>query len=297
MVKVVEKYSYAKINLYLRVLGHREDGYHNLDTIFQEIDLADHMVFSFTNDQLSLISLICEASPCALEDNLVYKAAKLFLKTFACNFSVAIQLSKHIPVGAGLGGGSSNAASTLLALADYAGVAHAQLIPLAKRLGADVSFFLFGGTARGEGRGDKILPMPSLQGFEYVIVCPDVHVSTAKVFRALKESLTQKANHDIKQGNFFSPKLLESEEFTNDLEEVTFGLYPELRKAKQQLEKLTSYPVRMSGSGAAFFIECPNSSEGQKILDLVGHQGYVGFISKRVFRNVGEGKERGCGNN
>jgi 4-diphosphocytidyl-2-C-methyl-D-erythritol kinase len=275
--------SYAKINLCLQVCGRRLDGYHDLETVFQEIDLADEMRFQFYDDPKAEIALSCPAVNCILEENLVYQAAALFCATFQISCSMHISVEKNIPQGAGLGGGSSNAATTLIVLAERFGVAKSELLSLAKELGADVAFFLMGGTAIGRGRGDELEPIDLGLKNSFVVVCPRVYVSTAYVFAKLSQFLTHKPKRDIKIIDFCKENMTFTEDFfVNDLEEVSFCLYPQLEEVKKQLCEMTSSPVLMSGSGSSFFVVCQTTDEGRGILDLVRCQGYDGFLSNSV---------------
>ena len=151
--------SFAKVNLALSILGRRKDGYHDIQTIFQSVDVFDEIEFRPAN-RLELDSKSLPGIP--LEDNLVWKAANLLAARFGVKSGAAIALSKKIPMGAGLGGGSSNAAATLLGLCRFWGVEvpDADLSAVAADMGSDVPFFLHGGTAMGTGRGERIQPLP-----------------------------------------------------------------------------------------------------------------------------------------
>ena len=298
MFHTIKKPSYAKINLHLKVTGLREDGYCQLETFFQEISLADSITISFLEDRPGLVDLACYPNLCAVEDNLAYKAARLFLEAFACRFSVKIQMIKNIPVGAGLGGGSSNAGTILLALAEYAGIDRKHLFALAQKLGADVPFFLWGGLAYAEERGDKVQTIPYFYDRVYLIVSPTVKVYTAKVFAHLKQFLTTKIDHNITLDALdFFLRLIDREDplaFENDLEEATFFLYPQLRLMKRKLEKITEHSVQMSGSGAAFFVECASESVGENLVKRIKSKGYLGFIARPVSRESFRKKEAKC---
>jgi len=170
-------HSCAKINLALSVLGRRTDGYHDIQTIFQTIDLWDEIEFRPS----PRLELHCESLPgVRAEDNLVWKAASLMASTLPGKHGASITLRKRIPAGAGLGGGSGNAAVTLLALRHFWNVeiSDSDLVRLAARLGSDVPFFLNGGTALGIGRGEDIQPLPDIHPEHLVVVFPAVHIST-----------------------------------------------------------------------------------------------------------------------
>ncbi|OED34323.1 4-(cytidine 5'-diphospho)-2-C-methyl-D-erythritol kinase [PVC group bacterium (ex Bugula neritina AB1)] len=292
-----EMLAYAKVNLFLDVLGLRDDDYCELDTVFQEIDLADRMEFSFVSNGKSCFEFFSDKYLCPEKDNLIYKAFRIFSKSFSADFSIRVYLKKEIPIGAGLGGGSSNAATTLLAMARYTGVPLEDLYGLAEQLGADVPFFLKGGRARAKGRGEKIEQLSSCREClteRCLIVYPKLNVSTSKVFGYMKHLLTKEVGCDKKrllflQKNGFNPDGFcfcrsENGSSQNSLEEVALSLYPDLRQVKKDLRHLGFPFLQMSGSGSSFFSKIPALFEDSKLLDLVTHLGYDAFFSKPVFR-------------
>ena len=179
----------AKINLDLRVLGQRPDGYHELRSIFQTVSLADTLEVAFTPARRTTIQL---ADGAGIPDNLVLRAADLAMEAMRSDGRVEMRLEKRIPMGAGLGGGSSDAAAVLLALPVLAGGAldFEQLAALAGQLGSDVNFFLVGGAAAGIGRGTELYPLPDSPARAGILLAPGVHVSTAEAYRALSPRLT-----------------------------------------------------------------------------------------------------------
>src|ERR1700722_10754587 len=192
----------AKLNLDLRVLGKRADGYHELRTIFQTISLADAIDLSFTPARHTAISL---DDPLAIPDNLVVRAANLVMDSMGSTGRVEIRLTKRIPMGAGLGGGSSDAAAILLALPVLAGrvVELPQLLDMGEQLGSDVPFFLVGGRAAAIGRGTELFPLPDSPPRHGVLIAPGIHVSTAEAYRLIGASLTS-ALQQNKIGSFQS---------------------------------------------------------------------------------------------
>lgn len=250
----------AKVNICLRIVGRRADGYHLLDSIFAEIDLVDHITMTVTpRDRYAdaRISVAC-AYPGVPNDatNLAARAADALLAACAVGADVDIAIEKHIPPGGGLGGGSSNAAAVLLALQRLLGepAPADELWLLARELGADVPFFLVGGTALGVGRGDEVIPLPDLPSRELWLVLPAVHVSTAEAFADLGE-LT---------GKPFDPRILALvqrgelgwEAFAhaaNDFEAAVFRRWPELAALHADLLS-TGAVARLSGSGAALWL-------------------------------------------
>src|SRR5947207_306067 len=200
----------AKINLDLRVLGKRPDGYHELRTIFQTISLSDRLDIAFTPGRATAIDL---ESNVDIADNLAFRAARMCLDEMRLTGRVELRLEKRIPMGAGLGGGSSDAAAVLLALPVLAGrwISMPRLIVMARELGSDVPFFLIGGRAAGLGRGTEIYPQQNLRITSALLVAPGIHVSTAAAYASLDhDRLTTESlqnNIDSFQANVWSAGL------------------------------------------------------------------------------------------
>ncbi|HEV8238197.1 MAG TPA: 4-(cytidine 5'-diphospho)-2-C-methyl-D-erythritol kinase [Thermoanaerobaculia bacterium] len=251
----LEVRSPAKVNLHLQVVGKRADGYHELRTIFQTVDLADEIAIEL-DDVPGVRLAIDGAELSAGPDNLAHRAATGFLGRWAADRGVAITLRKRIPLGAGLGGGSSNAASILLALQRLLGnpAPPADLWLLARELGADVPYFLVGGTALGVGRGDEVTPLPELPERELWLVLPPIHVSTAEAFADLGE-LTGKPIDPrilalVQRGELGWGAFAHA---ANDFEAAVFRRWPELAALHADLVS-TGATARLSGSGAAFWL-------------------------------------------
>ena len=176
--------AFAKINLSLKVLGRRADGYHELRTVFQSIGLHDTLEFEFTPGRATSIEL---EDALAIDDNLALRAARLFFESKKVRGRLKMRLAKRIPMGGGLGGGSSDAASVLLALTALTGreATLVELSAMAARLGSDVPFFLMGGAALGLGRGEELYPLPEPKPLPVFVLAPRIHVSTAEAYRAL----------------------------------------------------------------------------------------------------------------
>ncbi len=260
--------SFAKVNLSLKVLGRRADGYHELRTVFQTVGLHDRIHFEFTPARRGLtIELEDEL---AIPDNLVLRAARRFCESEGVRGALRMRLEKRIPMGAGLGGGSSNAAAVLLALGPLTGRCPpmARLLELASELGSDVPFFLYGGTALGLGRGEELYPLPEAPPHPLVILAPPVHVSTAEAYRALRlPALTTPVDSrklSIFQSFVWRADYLSGTE--NDFEAAVFGLHPELGRWKRKLERLGARAARLSGSGAALFGVFPDRAKLQGAL-------------------------------
>lgn len=251
--------SFAKINLHLEVVGRRADGYHELRTLFQSVALHDVVEVESAADGCAVEVMEGEAPEDA--SNLAARAAALLLERFAPRRDGArIRLWKRIPLGAGLGGGSSNAATTLWALNRLFGgpATAAELSELAAELGADVPYFLSGGTAWGTGRGDRIEPLPDLEEQEIWLVTPPVEVSTAEVFARLGLPAGVLTPRDtpssivrlVEVGTEARADRLQA---YNDLEAGVLGHYPEIREAREVLVDAGGASVRLSGSGATLY--------------------------------------------
>ncbi len=183
MIRTARLRAFAKLNLGLRVLYRRPDGYHELRTVFQTISLADRLEISYAPARSTRIEM--SGTP-EITDNLAERAARLVLDAAGKHGAVALRLQKSIPAGGGLGGGSSDAAAVLLALPVLAGarLPLERLSALAAQLGSDVPFFLYGGTALGLGRGEELYPLPDLPATDALLVAPDVHSSTCRCLPA-----------------------------------------------------------------------------------------------------------------
>ncbi|MCD6449242.1 MAG: 4-(cytidine 5'-diphospho)-2-C-methyl-D-erythritol kinase, partial [Thermotogaceae bacterium] len=178
----IEKASYAKLNLFLDVVGKREDGYHNIVSVFQEISLHDTMKVKFTKNGFKL-----ESTKALPEDNTLYKAYEIFKEALKLDFGLHIKLIKRIPSGAGLGGGSSNAAALIRILSEYFRVDKEDVLKVAESVGSDVPFFLYGGTALVEGRGEFITPLDDLPEYGVILFVPRVRVSTKFAYQTLRK--------------------------------------------------------------------------------------------------------------
>ncbi len=252
----------AKINLTLRVLGCRPDGYHELRTVLQTISLADRLEIVFTPASRSHVHIETDL-PGPPEENLAVRAARAVMDRGRIRGGVEIRLEKRIPAGGGLGGGSSDAAAVLLALPVLAGrrLELSTLLELAEGLGSDVPFFLLGGTALGVGRGAEVHPLPEAPALRGLLVMPGVAVSTAEAYRALGRGLTAPGSScDTKSvealtwrlGPGFSAERW-AESAVNDFEDYAFNAHPTLRNIARKLRRSGAVPVMMSGSGSSVF--------------------------------------------
>ncbi|MEO8594535.1 MAG: 4-(cytidine 5'-diphospho)-2-C-methyl-D-erythritol kinase [Candidatus Solibacter sp.] len=248
----------AKINLDLRVLGKRPDGFHELRTIFQTVSLYDTLEISYAASRQTEITLNDDLQ---IADNLVVRAARLLMESIGVSGRVEMRLVKRIPMGAGLGGGSSDAAAVLLALPALAGwsVDLPKLSAIGEQLGSDVPFFLLGGAAVGIGRGSELFPLPDLPSRQGLLAAPGVHVDTAQAYRDLSPRLTT----ELQQNKIFSfqavtwgsagggPGRLAAAR--NDFESVVFEQHPDLARYKKKLLSAGADAALMTGSGSALF--------------------------------------------
>ena len=247
----------AKINLFLRVTGRRGDGYHELDSVFLPLSLADEIRLEIRAADEPSVSVNCNLPELARsKDNLAARAARSFMSEFDLVADVSIDLKKHIPVGAGLGGGSSDAATVLCMMAAAAQLtdddAAGRLHRIALTLGADVPFFLDPQPSRVTGIGERIVSIEGVPSMPIVIAVPPFEVSTAAIFRALEPAGWSGEASDehieaIMRGEI-SPEFL-----VNDLAAVAIAQFPEIRRLKGLLEDSGARAAQMSGSGGAVF--------------------------------------------
>ncbi|MDP3143129.1 MAG: 4-(cytidine 5'-diphospho)-2-C-methyl-D-erythritol kinase [Candidatus Omnitrophota bacterium] len=262
----------AKLNLYLKVLNKRKDGFHNIETVFEKIDLCDQLILK--NNRAGRIHISSNHPHCpANKTNLAYKAASMLKSDLVVSSGVDIAIKKMIPVASGLGGGASNAAFTLLGLNRLWGLhlSQKQLLNYAQKIGSDVAFFINPqGFARGEGRGEKITPLNKIKPIWHVLVVPNIKLSTAEAYKrieALRKArsgfkkrtdtkiLTKGSSNvnilirALRKGDYF----LLSECLFNDFSSPLFRTYPGLLKIKDRLEALVGKRCSFSGKGPSIF--------------------------------------------
>jgi 4-diphosphocytidyl-2-C-methyl-D-erythritol kinase len=283
--------AYAKINLRLEVLGKRNDGYHELRTVFQTVSLHDSL--HFRSSRRPGLSLIIqgndELSQEAMEKNLVYRAVDALRGEFKPRSGVEITLKKNIPAGRGLGGGSSDAAAALLGYLQFLGekIEPASLLAIAAGLGADVPFFLLGGRALGISKGDEIYPLPDVPKFSLLIVSPkEIHVPTPDAYRWLHApqlaSLTKGAA-DHKLYRFCA--LCWSAQgacLSNDFEPAVFERHHRLAKIKRALLQAGASEALLAGSGSAVFGIFPSPAKARRA--AVGFPHDQAFVCESISR-------------
>jgi 4-diphosphocytidyl-2-C-methyl-D-erythritol kinase len=287
MTRTARLRAFAKLNLGLRVLYRRPDGYHELRTVFQTISLADRLEVAFTRSSRTRI----EVAGCPdIPDNLVERAARLVLETLRIHADIRFELKKTIPMGSGLGGGSSDAAAVLLALPVLAGknLPLDKLSGLAAQLGSDVGFFLHGGSALGLGRGEELYPLPDRPPLRGVVVASNVHSSTAQAYGDLSGQLTSIGLQNKLVS--FQKEIWQGGEGVddNDFEGVVFSRYPELKRIKDRLYRIGARPAAMTGSGSAvygLFAEADQLEKARK--SFPGKSVFaISFMSRAQYRSA-----------
>lgn len=257
----------AKLNLFLHITGRRADGYHELQTAFQFLDYGDELQFEITDSPE--IKLKQSVDGVADADNLIVRAAKRLQQYSGCSKGAVVHIEKRLPMGGGLGGGSSNAATTLVAL-NYlweTAVSESELAQLGLELGADVPIFIAGFAAWAEGVGEKLTPISPAEPW-YIVVKPDCHVSTAEIFSAME--LTRDCE-PIKISRFLSG------EGRNVCEEVVKKRYPAVANALNWLAQYA--PPRMTGTGACIFAAFENQQQAQQVVENLPSN-WQGFVAK-----------------
>ncbi len=278
----------AKINLYLTVLGRRKDGFHSLDSVMQAVELFDEIKLEEKTSGIKIVSP-CPGIPRGKE-NIVYQAARLVLEKLRLKKGVIIHLTKRIPVGAGLGGGSSDAAAVLLGLNRLwdLGLTKKKLVDWAKKLGSDVPFFIEGKTARVRGRGEKVQSLAA-ESFYYLLFFPGFSLSTKEVYKTFSRNNMSLNNHregnnkfrrldkknyshhlkEIKKLSLAlkngTPGLLQNHLY-NGLEETVFKLRPKLLTYREKLFQAGLPVVKVCGSGSTLFAPVKNIREARFFL-------------------------------
>ncbi|MCB0726918.1 MAG: 4-(cytidine 5'-diphospho)-2-C-methyl-D-erythritol kinase [Ignavibacteriae bacterium] len=281
--------SYAKINFGLRILEKREDGFHNLETIFYPVKLHDKVKIKIQKSELPSNSVILRSNKSYIpltKDNLCYKAVEYFFREFKISdyYRIEIELDKFIPVGGGLGGGSSNASVVIKFLLKYfkidIAVHRKEILDLALKLGSDVPFFLIHKPCYASGRGEKITVLKEfVNTYDILIVNPNLHISTKWAFEKLNFEPGKKRDpvlNNVKYLNIENFSFLE-----NDFENVVFNKYEELKNIKEELKKYGAVYSSMSGTGATMFGLFEKNKKGtlNKCRDYYKNKKYFTYIS------------------
>lgn len=258
----------AKLNLFLRVLGRRPDGFHELESVMQTIDLCDRLSVERTAGRD--FDFTVAGRECPEDDgNLVVRAMRTYFSAMRRSFGLSVNLEKRIPIGAGLGGGSADAAAMLIALNQLAEGAASkdEMEAMAAALGSDVPFFLAGGTAIARGRGERIEPLParSQHRFCFVLYCPPVAVPTARIYSNLKLDLTIDKSSLVGFVRMLDrPRSKGPPHFYNALERPFREVYPELAVVQDRISEETGHAFHVTGSGSAMFAAVSDPTEGER---------------------------------
>ena len=286
----------AKVNLCLRIVGRRADGYHLLDSIFAAVDLYDRITVDVRD--------VCAGAACTVEvrcdhpdvpasaSNLAARAARTLLGACGVGARIRIELEKHIPPGSGLGGGSGNAATVLSGLNGLLGLAlpAAELHNLALDLGADVAFFLSGGVARVRGIGELVAPIQPDGDLDLVLAIPPFGVSTAWAFSAYAAARTPFST----PADLVTGRRVAAADLVNDLEDVVFARYPELAAIKHQLIDAGADGAVMSGSGSTILGLAPSAPSARAIAErLRGANRTLQVHAVQLARLTSVGESRG----
>lgn len=279
----------AKINLYLNVLGKRNDGYHEIESIMQSISLYDRLTLRPLKQGIRILSN--ESNIPVNRENICYKAAKLFLQKTNLNKGLEIEIHKTIPVKAGLGGGSANAAATLWGMNKLfqSDVLLSDLKEWASLLGADIPFCLQGGTSLVRGKGEVLIPLPPLKNGWLVLLDPTVPISTAWVYERVRIGLTKKklsarllAKSIRKEGLLGIGNSL-----YNKLEEVVLERFPLVGSVKEKMKEAGARGALMTGSGSTVFAIVEDRQKGQEIISKLKGMGR-GYLVQPIDRSLKE---------
>ncbi len=268
----------AKLNLILRILGRRPDGYHELQTLFQLLDFGDSLEFELRDDNGIYVDSGSLDIP--LQDNLIYRAGRLLQQKTGCDKGAHISLQKNLPRGGGIGGGSSDAATALLGLNHLwdCGLSLDELAELGRQLGADVPVFVCGHTAWAEGVGEILTPVIT-ESRHYLVLVPDCEVSTAAVFgdsRLTRDSAAIKLAH-LRKGVLDSNWL--EQHSGNDCQALVESLYPEIRAAREWLQQFAR--AQLTGTGACVFAAFDSAEAANRVLAELPAK-WSGFVAAGV---------------
>jgi 4-diphosphocytidyl-2-C-methyl-D-erythritol kinase len=267
----------AKLNLFLHITGRRADGYHNLQTLFQLLDHGDKLEFTLRDD--AEIQLTPDIAGVPHEENLIIKAARALQQASGTNLGANIQLDKRLPMGGGIGGGSSNAATTLLGLNHLWGnpLSQQQLADIGVTLGADVPVFVHGKTAWAEGVGEQLQAIDMPEKW-YLVATPNCHVSTAEIFShkdLTRDTSAIKVAAFLEQGG------------RNDCQPLVRKLYPEVGKTLDWLSQFGR--AQMTGTGASVFIAFDSENAAKAVLEKLPED-IQGFVARGVDTSPAQSK-------
>jgi 4-diphosphocytidyl-2-C-methyl-D-erythritol kinase len=273
----------AKVNIFLEVVNRRKDGYHNIESVMQAVSLFDEITITPSAKKLTLKCSLKELP--ADQSNLALKAAILLKNESKIKSGANIYLNKKIPLGAGLGGGSSDAAAVLkgLLLVWRKKLSNEKLLEIAEKLGSDVPFFVFGGAALVRGKGEKLEKLKKIEAASLLLVNPGFGVATKTVYKSLRFPLTkkQKINRILELLKASKPPAQWGKEMFNRLEEAVLPVYPEIGRIKD-IFKAHGCDCLMSGSGSTVFGIVPGRKIGLKIKAVFDNSGYKSWLVKTI---------------
>ncbi len=281
----------AKINLTLEVLAKRPDGYHEIRSLIQSINLCDSLRFQLSHD----IKFGCDNPKLVVAESLISRATVLLQQATGCSKGATIEINKRIPLTSGLGGDSSDAAAILSGLNKLweLGLSLEELVSLALQLGSDVPFFLYGGTALVEGRGEKITKLPPLPHRWVVLITPDVlrlPEKTKRLYTSLKINhytdgqITKKFIRALREGGKIKPSLL-----FNTFENVAFEQFPGLKVYKEHFTKLGAKNIHLAGSGPALFTLAEDRDKAKRLYENLQKQGVECYLVETLAAIINQG--------
>lgn len=273
-MNTVKVRSHAKINLFLDILKKRDDGYHDIRTIFSEIELSDKI--SFTLTKKDNVSILTNKYFVSMEDNLIYKVALFMKNRYQMNSGALIKLEKNIPIAAGLGGGSSNAAATIKALSQLwdLSLTLPEMHEIAANFGSDINFFLEGGCKLGLGRGEEIDDFAWQEIDNIFLVNPGFPVSSGVAYKAAKLKAENKEAWQNLLASF------DLRYCFNALQKGVCNLYPEIAEIIDYLENNGAIKTILSGSGATIIAFCPDDKTASEFADFYNEKNYWNYITK-----------------
>ena len=266
--------SYAKINLFLDVLRKREDGFHDIRSIFSEIELFDKINFILTKKDD--VSILTNKDFVSVKNNLIYRVAIIIKNKYNVSSGVKVELEKNIPIAAGLGGGSSNAAATIIALSQLweLNLSKKEMHAIASELGSDINFFLEGECQMGVGRGEQVSPLPGINLDHIFLVNPGFAISSKEAYQAVTPN---NEPHKGWQNLLYSSN---SRYCFNALEKEICHLYPQIKEIIDYLKNNGADKAILSGSGATVIAFCPDANTARKFADFFSAKNYWSYITK-----------------
>ena len=281
--------AYAKVNLTLEVIGKRDDGYHNVATVLQTVDLADTVEIGEAGE----LRVECDEADLSGEGNLAWKAAAALAERVGIVPRAHIRIEKRIPVVSGLGGGSADAAATLVGLNRLwgLGLSGEELAKVAAGLGSDVPFLLTGGTALGMGRGDEITPLRELPALEMLLVVPKARIvsKTPTMYRALRPEDFTDGSKAQAIADALSRGSLTSRDCCNAFERAAREIFPRLADVWNRVEEVAEHPPRLSGAGPTVYCMPSSESERIRVVESLQGTGAAAYLVRTISPAGGHG--------